>query len=85
MPRCRARAAGVRATAPEPPGFPTWEIPGGYGRLWSFFFFHIVARLPTHVRALRALRRVVHALARCAAGAYARWSTDDQDWPQPRL
>ena len=56
-----------------------------FGTSFRVFFFHIVARLPTHVRALRAPRRVVHALARCAAGAYARWSTDDQDWPQPRL
>ena len=53
-------------------------------RCKSGFFFHIVARLRTLARVPRARRRVVNGPARCAAGAYARWSTDDQDWPRPR-
>ncbi len=96
MQNCTCVREGYRqATADAGPRsqIPTWsdadlplsraEVPGSI--CGSAAFFHIVARLTAHVRAMRAPRRVVHALARCAAAAYARWSTDDQDWPQPRL
>ena len=45
----------------------------------------LIYRAISRARALHAPRRVVNGLASCAAGAYARWSTEDQDWPRPRL